>query len=234
MYIFDKPYKYYDKPWPHIVIEPFLPSDVADHMRDYFPPAGLSHKEQKHNKWAGDYLDDPVFAEFSRVNEEREQDIYDFLDNVFDDPGDLYGWTPFQYRNERPREERIKLKGWHTDLPGKKYHIMMYLGGGENGELEMKHFGTEEFKSFPYVHNRLVAWRNDPFTHHRFWTSKSRRFTISLGIELYEAARKTIYWIEDSKGKVFKRAFTELEFAEDYARETNAKILRGPDATYHL
>jgi len=229
MYIFDKPYEYFEHPWPHIVIKPFLPKQFADYMRDNFPLPGPSKKEQQHNRWAGDYWDDKVFAEFSRVNENRQDDIYTFLDKAFNDAGDVYGWTPFQYRNEPAVENPIELRDYHVDLPDKKYHIMMYLGEGDRGELEMINYNTGQHKSFPYEHNRLIAWRNDDFTHHKWWSSTSRRFTISLGIEYYENALKNLWLYEDNvTKKQYYRAHRTETKARNYANEVNATIIREP------
>lgn len=184
MYLFDNVIKIIQKPWPHLVIENALPSDVALYMYKHFPPVGVSVGEILNNQRREDYIDDEVYRKFTLENRSRAAETFELLDEAFGDfSTDQYRLSNFTFRDEPPAWPRVELRPWHIDKPTKKYHMMYYLGTGAGGELEMLDEETGDVQQYAYEHNRLIVWKNADYTFHRFFSSDVQRRTISLGVE---------------------------------------------------
>lgn len=184
MYLLKNTAQVYKDPWPHIVINNVLPEDVANYMLNKFPDPGPSAKEQKYNQRRGGYKDDPTFANFELENELAKVCLFEDIDDAFNDlTTDEYTLSDFTYRKQPPQWPPVLLKDWHTDLPNKKYHAMIYLGEGNGGWLEMRDEKRNLEKRYEYTHNRMILWRNADDTLHRFWSSDNCRHTIGFAIE---------------------------------------------------
>ena len=175
---------FHKDPWPHLVINNVLPEDVANYMLEHFPEPGPSEKEQKYNQRRGGFIDDKVYDEFRLVNQLMSDEIFEIVDDAFGDlTTDEYTLSDFTYRKQPPQWPPVLLKDWHTDLPNKKYHAMLYLGNGDGGWFELRDEKRNFEKRYAYIHNRMILWRNDDDTLHRFWSSNNCRHTIGFAIE---------------------------------------------------
>lgn len=184
MFLIENTVQVYKDPWPHLVINNVLPKDVASYMLQFFPNPGPSEKEQKYNQRRGGYWDDPVFTLFQKTNQQRQEELFEIVDDAFGDlTTDEYTLSDFTFRKEPPQWPPVLLKDWHTDLPNKKYHAMLYLGNGDGGWLEMRDEKRNFEKRYAYIHNRMILWRNADDTLHRFWSSNNSRQTIGFAIE---------------------------------------------------
>ncbi len=181
MYLFDRPYQYFNEPWPHIVIENVLPDDVADYMLKNWPE-GQPYGSWVRNFGAGN--DDPVHAKFERVNFiERTDDILKTSAEIFGDNDvfdcDLDGLI---YRDLKSDESYL-VRDWHIDNPEKKYHGMLYIGSGKDASFVARHDKTGLEKVYEYKHNRFLWWRNTPETMHKFYSGTGSRKTISISAD---------------------------------------------------
>ena len=184
MFLFENTAQVFNDPWPHLVINNALPEDVANYMRDHFPEPGPSEKEQKYNQRRGGFIDDKVYDDFRLLHQLKADDIFEIVDNAFGDlTTDEYCLSDFTYRKQPPQWPPVLIKDWHTDLPDKKYHAMLYLGSGQGGWYELLDKRRNIEKRYPYEHNRLIVWRNTDDTFHRFWSSDNCRQTIGFAIE---------------------------------------------------
>lgn len=184
MYLFDNVIKVVKDPWPHLVIENALPQSIAYYMYRNFPPVGASVDEILNNQRREDYIDDDVFRAFTLENRTRAEETFEILDDAFEDYStDQYRLSNFTYRDEPPAWPKVELRPWHIDKPTKKYHMMYYLGTGKGGELEMLNEENGDVRTYGYEHNRLIVWKNEDHTFHRFFSADTWRRTISLGVE---------------------------------------------------
>lgn len=190
MYLLDQDYKYYSRPFPHIVIDNAMPEDVAQYMLKNFPKCGMFKKdasEHEKNNWQhrGNYDSDPVFKQFAEVNQKvKAKEFISTLDQIFSQNTDNLKITPLTFRDQMPKNPKECLRDWHLDDLNKKYHGLLYLGTGEAGELEMKNIYDGEEKSYEYRHNRFILWLNNEESLHRFFTSVNQfRKTISIALE---------------------------------------------------
>lgn len=173
MYILQNSYTKFDLPWPIILIENVLPQTVADTMRDNFPVKGGKLKNPDL---------DGVFKEFYDVNYvQREKELITTLDIIFNDKYEKSTrLNHIAFRDYVDHEMRL-ARDWHTDLPEKKYHMMLYLGQEPGGYFEARN-NEGITLSFPYKHNRLICWRNTPGTEHRWFSVNGSRKTIGIGV----------------------------------------------------
>lgn len=184
MFLFTNPYLLHKDPWPHLVIDNLLPEDVATHLLNTFPDPGHTEKEQQYYQRRGNYINDPIHKEFAEVNAARQTDIFEIVDDAFEDMStDEYTLSEFTYRKQPPTSQPTLIKDWHTDLPTKKYHAMIYLGEGEGGWLELLDQNSSTTKRYSYTHNRMILWRNDTNSFHRFWSANTCRLTIGFAIQ---------------------------------------------------
>lgn len=184
MFIFDQPYQYFEEPWPHIVIENVLPEDVADHMLHNWPDiAGFGPRFLEFGGFGID-TEDPILLEFERVNFfERADDILKmsaeiFKDELVDDC-DLDG---FMYKDHKYQTPTL-IRDWHTDNPNKKYNGILYIGSGPNAQFVAKNKKTKIEKTYEYEHNRLIWWRSNSESWHKFYSGVGSRKTMSISAD---------------------------------------------------
>ena len=180
MYLFDKPYQYFTEPWPHIVIENVLPDDVAEYMLNNWPEG----QDYGVIKTFGAGNDDPVHAEFERVNFiERADDILMTSAQIFNDDDafdcDLDGLI---YRDLKA-DEPCLVRDWHIDNTEKKYHGILYIGSVKDAAFVARNDETCLEKVYEYEHNRFLWWRNTPETMHKFYSGTGSRKTISISAD---------------------------------------------------
>jgi len=184
MYLFDRPYQYFNEPWPHIVIENVLPKNAADRMLNNWPdnlPTRGKDYSYYDDEWFSGHKDQ-VFHDFEQVNFiDRADDVLKALAEAFNetvvDDCDIEGLL---YRDDIP--SNLPLRDWHVDYPSKKYHGILYIGSGENSEFVAGNKKTGIDKPYEYRHNRLIMWRNTPDTFHKFYCGVKSRKTISIAV----------------------------------------------------
>lgn len=189
MFLFEQPFEYFEEPWPHIVIENVLPLDAAEHMLNNWPVC-MPYREKgevyplKGLPEFGAKYGDPVFDEFERVNYvERTEEILKLSAKIFQDKHwddcDLDGL----FYKEAKKDYPVLLRDWHIDALSKKYHGILYIGSGPQGEFMMWNKQTDEKKAYEYTHNRFIYWRNTADTFHKFYSSTPSRKTISISAD---------------------------------------------------
>lgn len=188
MYLLNNTIQYLDEPWPHIVIDNVLPNDVAGYMLANFPSAGSSEKEQRQNKFIG-YSDDPVFKEFHDINEARQQEFHETLNDIFSQPKEDLINTRYSFKTTKPREVYQVEKKWHTDKSDKKYKVLIYLGSGKGGWYEMANPDTKQIKKYEYQHNRAIIYNNSEQCFHRFYSSNVDRHTIGFSVKFKDPSK---------------------------------------------
>lgn len=190
MYLLNNIPKMQSLPWPHLVIDDALPSDVADGL--------LSEWMRDRDRWKWSLMEEPYDGQilvqppvenefhfdFFMENFCRRREMYDTLCRYFsikpEKNVELDHWKYIEY----PRKKSYSLiRGWHDDNDDKLFHIMYYLGNEEllNGNFEARDHKTGTEVKYPFRHNRLIIWHNAPGTTHRFGNSiGDRRRTMSI------------------------------------------------------
>ena len=203
MFLFDRPYQYFEEPWPHVIIENALPNDAAERMLICWPENSHRHygnAVKYPDKWHGDYKDQ-VFNDFEKINfVDRADDMLKKLAEIFDEPnfddckidGVLYNNIKFDENLKYKKIENVvsetgeivgqkkMLKHWHVDNLRKKYLGLLYIGSGENSEFIAKNKKTGVDKTYEYEHNRFIIWRNTSDTLHKFYCGVESRKTIMI------------------------------------------------------
>ena len=132
MFLFDRPYQYFEEPWPHIIIENVLPEDAAERMLnnwpDNLPPRGLGDPAYYEDKWFSDHKDQ-VFDDFEQVNFiDRADDVLKALAEAFNEPVfddcDIDG---LMYRDDKFSNLPAKQKT-AQDLIGKIENVISETG----------------------------------------------------------------------------------------------------------
>ncbi len=188
MYLLNGNIEYYESPWPHIVINNVLPDDVADYMLRNFPTPGSSEKEQRQKKFLG-CPDDLVFQEFAVENMSRQREFHTALNEIFKQPHEDLSNGRLSFKCSEPRESFQVLKKWHTDAADKKYKVLMYLGSGEGGWLELGNPLTKELKRYEYTHNRAVIYNNSELAFHQFYSASVNRYTIGFSVKFNDPTK---------------------------------------------
>jgi hypothetical protein len=184
MYLFEKEYTFNTHPYPYLIIENVLPKDVADKLAEEFP-TDLGWGTDKYN--AINYPKDSIWEEFYNTNMSHIRDIIDILDTAFQkEPSETNRVPKVNYTYYEDTEKRM-LRGWHVDAEDKKYQILLYLGDLlEGGEIEM--WNGTDIVSFPFKHNRMIAWYNNTnpdngiLTHHRYFSGNGGRKVFNIPI----------------------------------------------------
>jgi hypothetical protein len=190
MYLLDNPnIKYFNDPWPHIVIDDVLPIDVADYMLVNFPAAGDSEKEQRQNKFRG-YPEDPVFKEFIDINQARQQEIEETLSGIFQQPKEDLKTTRYAFKTTNVYNHYHIEKKWHTDNPHNKYMVLMYFGSGEGGWFEMANPETKQLKRYRYIHNRAIIYNNAEQCFHRYYSSNITRRSMFFALKFKDLDKR--------------------------------------------
>lgn len=188
MYLLDNQFEVIEQPWKHIVVNDVLPPDVAKYMLENFPQPGNSEKEQRQNKYLG-CPEDPVFKEFWAANMKKEKDFHSTLNKVFGHDEDLLENGRLSFKCSVPRQSYEVLKKWHTDASDKRYKILIYLGSGDGGWLELGNPITRETKRYDYAHNRAVIYDNSSVAFHRFYSADVNRYTIGFSVKFSDPTK---------------------------------------------
>ena len=189
MYLLQNEYTYFDDPWPHIIVDNALPADVAEYMLQNFPSPGASEKEQRQHKFLGT-PEDRIFKEFIDINESRKQEFHSTLNSIFGQPSEELYNARCTFKCIPAHDGFKVIKPWHTDMPDKRYVVLLYLGGGPGGWYELGNPITKQLKKYDFVHNRLIIYNNSSIAFHRFFASDVSRRTISFGVKFTDPNRK--------------------------------------------
>jgi hypothetical protein len=182
MYLLNNTIQYIEDPWPHIIINNALPIDVADYMLANFPVTGDTQKERLQNKFIG-YPADSVFEEFHEINTDRQQEFHSTLNMLFSQQEEDLINTRYSFKVTNPSDPYKIKKKWHTDASDKKYKILVYLGSGEGGWLELGNPETRQLKRYEYKHNRAIIYNNSKLSFHRFYSSNVPRYTLGFSVK---------------------------------------------------
>lgn len=184
MYLFDKKYQYFEEPWPHIIIENALPESLANYMADNWPECFPRAAIQAYG--ATFRGADAAFEEFEHTNMVKNADsILKLSAEIFGDDNpfdcDLDG---FVYREDKsPDGKKHCIRDWHVDRKQKKYHGLLYIGSGPDSEFIAKNEKTGLEKTYQYVHNRFLWYRNTDAALHKFYCGVESRKTISISAD---------------------------------------------------
>lgn len=186
MFILHKTPTIIEHPWKMGVIEDALPAHVAEYLSDNFLSDEFEHQPQynAYQKVGAANYSDPVFKEFFDTQWNSRSAINAYINKVFGTDHTDSELDQISFNLHKPADPSTVARDWHTDIPGKKFQMLLYLGNTtDTVTYEMTDNPEEGSKrSFTFQHNRLVFWQNLPHTYHKFYFTPVQRKTIVMTI----------------------------------------------------
>lgn len=186
MFLFNKQATIIEHPWKMGVIEDALPLDVANYLSENFLSNEFEHQPQYHayQKVGAANYNDPVFKEFFDVQWKSRDAINRLINAMFGEDHSDSELDQISFNLHKPDSNLSVARDWHTDIPGKKFQALLYLGETTDTiAYEMTDEPAAGSKrSFTFQHNRLVFWRNLPHTYHKFYFAPVDRKTVVMTI----------------------------------------------------
>ena len=188
MFLFDKKASIQELPWKHIVIDDALPKDIADQLdSDWINNDWPIWKDMAVHR-GGIISNLPPGPEHSMIHHKFFVENYERSGEILSKLCDYFNYTPegeivfdhYKLLDYPPVPNRI-IRPWHVDTLDKVFHMIYYIGEDQQqGNYELVN-EDGVFMSYPFKHNRLIAWHNVEGTRHRFfYGSTTHRKTISL------------------------------------------------------
>jgi hypothetical protein len=167
------------------VIEDALPKDVADYMLQNFVNEEFKRMDQYDLYQAMGRIrrGDKIFDDFWRLNSDNETMLPEIHKRL--NMSDISGRLDQISFNRHDGDPNLSVaRDWHTDLPGKKFQLIYYLGkSSDKVTFEMTDNPEHGSKrSFNFQHNRLIIFENHPKAFHKFYYTKEDRCSIVLTV----------------------------------------------------